>query len=160
MCKLEYDPAYDPVEHLDRLKVRIVKHTLSRENAIWSPERRMIVLGRNLAPELVRPTLTHECDHVLHDDCGGHHVRNEARANLHSAIRLINPVEWKKLTRAHSDYDRICLELGITRRQFRAYHENELRTAAKRARLERYGNALYLEPKMGAGQWAMKLEVA
>ena len=156
----EYDPAYDPLEHLEKLKVRHVRHALNGHNAIWVPERRMVITDRNLRSELFRPTLAHECDHVVNDDCAGHHPRNEARANLHSAFRLIDPKLWESLTPFHSDYDQICLEVGITRRQFLAYYDYTKRQEASRMRRERFGNTLYLNPRMGAGQWAEKTEVA
>ena len=156
----EYDPAYDPVEHLDQMRIPIIRHRLDGHNAIWVPERPMVIVDRGLRADLLRPTLAHECDHVAHNDAGGHHPRNEARANLHSALRLIDPAQWDALTPIHSDYDYICLELGITRRQFRAYLEHRRRADARRQRRERIGNTLYLDPKMGAGQWTKRLEVA
>lgn len=159
----EYDPAFDPVERFDRLKIPVITHTLRNANALWVPERYvngMVLLNRGLASELVRPTLAHEHSHVANGDCGGHHPSNEARANLHSALRLINPDAWKELTALHSDYDYICLELGITRRQFRAYAEHQQREEARRVRMEQVGNVTYIGSKMGAGQWTVKVEVA
>ncbi|KAM9867055.1 hypothetical protein ACIFOC_00377 [Leucobacter aridicollis] len=155
-----YDPKYDPVEHLDALKVRLVKHTLHHEYAIWAPERRLVAIDRNTPAHLVRPVLSHEADHAEKNDVGGHHSKNETRANLNSALRLINPSEWDLLAATLTDYDRICLELGITRAQFRAYHEHRRSIDAARVRLDRIGDALYLNPKMGVGQWAMRFEVA
>ncbi|QAB17099.1 hypothetical protein Leucomu_03460 [Leucobacter muris] len=156
MQPLTYDPAYDPVEHLDRMKIRLVVHSIGLP-AIWVPERNMVVRDRGLRADLIRPVLGHECVHVENGDPGGHHPRHEVRSNLHSALRLIDPAEWAKLTASHSDYDRICLELGITRSQFLAYHDHERRSAASRRRLERYGDAIYLEPRMGVGQWAARI---
>ncbi|MCW2289121.1 hypothetical protein [Leucobacter luti] len=156
----EYDPAYDPLEHLDQMKIHHVRHTLNGHNAIWVPERRMVISDRNLRSELLRPTLAHECDHAVNDDCAGHHPRNESRANLHSAFRLIYPPLWDSMTALHSDYDQICLEIGITRRQFRAYYDHHRRLAAARERRERLGDTVYENPKMGAGQWTRKFEVA
>lgn len=160
MFSLEYDPAYDPLEHLDLMKVRLVRHTLSDHNALWVPERQMVIVDRNLRSDLLRPTLAHECDHAEKQDCGGHAPRNEARANLCSAQRLINPSLWDELTPIVSDYDEICLELGVTRRQFRAYYEDRRRKDSSSPKMERVGNTVYIGPKMGAGQWLKKVEVA
>ena len=77
-----------------------------------------------------RAVLAHECAHAENNDPAGHHPRNESRANLAAAQRLINPREWNALTRVYGDYDRICVDLGITREQFIAYHEHEARRAA------------------------------
>jgi len=159
----EYDPVFDPVERFDQLKIPVITHTLRNANALWVPERYengMVLLHRGLRSELVRPTLTHEHAHVANGDCGGHHPSNEARANLHSALRLINPGAWNELTALHTDYDYICLELGITRRQFRAYHDHKRAVRNSGIRLERVGKTTYLDPKMGAGQWTRKYEVA
>ena len=156
----EYDPSYDPLEHLDQMGVRLVKRVMFHANAIWIPDQKAVAMNRGLRSDLIRPTLSHECSHVENDDRGGHHPRNEARADLHAALRNVDPAEWDRLMGVHHDYDAICIELGITRRQFRAYHRHRQQEAAARVRLEQYGNAIYLDPKMGAGQWRMKFEVA
>lgn len=153
----KYDPAYDPVEHLDRMGVRIVRHSLNNSNAIWVPERKFVILDRKLRSDLVRPTLGHECVHVEFNDAGGHHPKNESRANLHSGLRLTSPSLWESLTAIHSDYDYICLELGITRRQFLAVYDYRKQQAALSSKLERLGATTYLEPRMGAGQFLAKV---
>lgn len=125
-----YDPTFDPVERLTALNVRLVSHPLYRHDALWVPRRRMVIVNEHLEPAHVTPVLTHEYVHVINDDPGGHHPRNEARANLISALILTNPNRWADLTAIHSDYDHICLELGITREQFVAYYQHQLRRAA------------------------------
>ena len=159
----KYDPTFDPLERFDRLRIPVITHTLRDSNALWVPERYengMILLNRGIEPWLIRPTLTHEHSHVANGDCGGHHPSNEARANLHSALTLINPHLWDELIAVHADYDYICIELGITRRQFRAYAEHRKAEAARKVRLEQVGNVIYLDPKMGVGQWEARIEVA
>lgn len=153
-----YDPKYDPLEHLDQMGVRLIKHTLTQHDAIWIPERRIVLLDRKLSVEHVRPVLAHECVHVEHGDPGGHHPKNEFRANLQSALRLINPTEWDTLSNTLDDYDRICLELGITRAQFLAYCKRVRERRWQGQRVERIGDIIYVNPKMGDGQWSMKLE--
>ncbi len=156
----EYDPTFDPVERFEDLKIPVISHTLHNAHAIWVPERYehgMVLLNRNIPPWLVRPTLAHEHAHVANGDCGGHHPRNEARANLHSALRLTDPEKWDELTAIHSDYDYICLEIGITRRQFRAYADHRKQKKRHTAKLLRIGDFVYDEPRMGAGQWARKV---
>lgn len=140
--------------------VRFVRHTLRDNNALWVPGRRLVVSDRALRHDLVRPTLAHECSHVEYNDTGGHHPRAEARANLHSALRLVNPALWDDLTSFVADYDEICLELGITRRQFRAYYEHKRRTDASQVRLQHIGNKIYADPRMWAGEWKEQMEVA
>lgn len=159
----KYDPTFDPLERFEQLKIPVITHTLRDANALWVPERYengMVLVNRGLPSGLIRPTLAHEHAHVANGDCGGHHPSNEARANLHSALRLINPHAWDELTSIHSDYDYICIELGITRRQFRAYAEHRQQEDAQRVRIERLGDVTYIGPKMGAGQWQARIEVA
>lgn len=155
-----YDPVYDPVEHLDALGVRLVRHKLESHDAIWIPERRMVIVDRGIRADRCRPVLAHECVHVEHDDLPGHNPRQENRADLVSARRLINEAEWAVLTRTHEDYDYICNELGVTRQQFLAFNSYKHKTKLQGARLERIGSMIYLDPRMGARQWAKRAEVA
>lgn len=153
-------PLYDPREHADQMKVPIIRHTLHGLHGAWVPGKRVILLNRSIPPELEIPVLAHECDHAEHDDPAGHHPKYEARANLHAAQRLIDVEEFDVLTTMYADYDRICLEIGITREQFLAFRSHRERHIAKALRLERIGEAVYKDAKMGAGQWTMKFEVA
>lgn len=150
----EYDPAYDPVEHIKAHGFKIIRHTLERCWAITNSARRQVLWDPRMPAHLEFGIFGHEASHVENLDPGGHHPRNEARADLHSALRRVNPVEWERLVGVHHDYDAICIELGITRGQFRALHEHERRKAASGVRLERLGSKVYLEPRMGAGQYA------
>lgn len=118
-----YQPGYDPHAHADEMNVRVVYHSLRDNYGIWVPERRMIIVDRGCPAHLVTPVLSHECDHALNNDPAGHHPRNEARANLNSARRLANLAEFDGLIAIYADYDRICLELGLTREQFTALAE-------------------------------------
>ncbi|QIK63796.1 hypothetical protein G7068_11820 [Leucobacter viscericola] len=151
----QYDPSYDPVEHLEAMKVRLVRHTLHGHNALWVPERKLVIVDRGLRSDLTRPTLSHECSHVENCDIGGHHPKLELRANLHSALRLINPIAWNELTPHTSCYDTLCLELGITRRQFLAYVD--YRKGLQKSGAVRIGDTVYGDSKMGASQWSMKV---
>ncbi|KKI20584.1 MULTISPECIES: hypothetical protein [Bacteria] len=123
MNEPQYDPAYDPVDHLARMGVELELRPLKKHAALWVPEERKVLLDPKVPAHVVRPVLGHECSHAENEDPGGHHPRNEARANLHSALRITNPDEWAALIASLADYDRICLELGLTRGQFIAYSE-------------------------------------
>lgn len=151
---------YDPRAHADEMRVRIIYHSLKDMYGAWNPVRRTILLDRQIPPGFETAILAHECVHAEHNDPGGHHPRHERRAHLNSARRLINVDEWDKQTAMHGDYDRICGEFGITRQQFLAFRDFRKRQLASDARMERIGDAVYVNPKMGSGQWAMKLEVA
>lgn len=156
----EYDPAYDPVEHLAAMGFSLIRHTLRESWAITIPHQRRVLWDPAMPPYLKKPVLSHECSHVELGDPGGHHPRNEARADLHAALKNIDPTEWDRLTGVEHDYDAICIDLGITRAQFRAYYEHRQSVDRPALRLHRYGNAVYQDPKMGAGQWSRKFEVA
>lgn len=112
---------YDPHAHAQELGVRVEYHPLRASKGLWVPEHRLILLRPRMRPFIERAVLTHECMHAMHDDPPGHDPKREARANLEAARRLIDPREWAELTRIYPDYDRICMELGVTREMFRAY---------------------------------------
>ncbi|MBC9953275.1 hypothetical protein ICM05_01250 [Leucobacter sp. cx-42] len=125
-----YDPAFDPLERLADRGVQIIQHQLHKNDAIWIPRRNLIIVDEALHPMMLRPTLTHEWVHVINSDPGGHYPRFENRADLISARILTDPNQWADLTKIHGDYDHICLEIGITRGQFMAYYQDQLRKAA------------------------------
>ena len=125
-----YDPSFDPVAKINALGVRIVKKPLQHNDAIWIPHRKLVILDPFMAPSRVKPVLTHEYAHIINGDQGGHDPRSEARANLVSSLILTDPIAWEDLTRIHSDYDHICIELGLTREQFIAYHHHRSRRKA------------------------------
>lgn len=56
-------------------------------------------------------------------------------------------------------YDRICLELDLTREQFLAYREYREREVWKRLWLERLSSVMNVNPRVGAGQWAAKFKL-
>lgn len=151
---------YDAWEHADSMEIPVVRRKLTMNYGGWFPAQRLIILDIDLPQEFEMPILAHECDHAEHNDPPGHHHRFEARANLHSAQRLIDPREFDAQTAMTQDYDRICLELGVTREQFVAYNEYRKRQREEALRFERLGDVVYLDPKMGEGQWAMRIGVA
>lgn len=112
---------YDPSTHADQLGVSIAYHPLRASKGLWVPEHKLILIRPRMRPFIERAVLAHEVAHAVHDDPPGHSPLNEARANLYAAQRLIDPREWAELTRIYPDYDKICIELGITREMFRAY---------------------------------------
>lgn len=121
---------YDPRAHAEEMNVRIVYHPLRASKGLWVPDRRLILVRPGMKPFVERAVLAHECVHAECNDPAGHNPSNEAWANLRAAQRLIDPREWHVLTRIYPDYDRICTELGITRKMFLAYHQYQLRKAA------------------------------
>lgn len=153
-------PLYDPYAHADQMGVRIYRHTLHDCYGAWIPGKRAILLDRNIPAEFEVPVLAHECDHAEHNDPPGHHVRYEARANLHAAQRLIVVARFDDLMSVHTDYDLVCLELGVTREQLIEFAKFRRDQIAKKLRLHRLGQAVYMGPKMGAGQYIAKFEVA
>jgi len=122
---------YDPDAHAERMGVKYVYHPLRASKGLWLPEHGIILIRPGLRPFVERAVKAHENDHAEHDDPPGHHPRNEARANLNAAMKLIDPREWAELIRIYPDYDKICIELGITREMFRAYAEH---TGGERSR--------------------------
>ncbi len=151
---------YDPYEHADQMGVRIFRHTLRDCYGAWAPGKRAILLDRNVPAEFEIPVLAHECDHAEHNDPPGHHARYEARADLHAAQRLIDVAKFDDLMSVHTDYDLVCLELGVTREQLVQFVKFRKQQIEQKLQLHRFGQAVYRRPKMGAGQYEAKYEVA
>lgn len=153
----EYDPAYDPVEHIESMGFTLIRHTLRDAWAITIPHQKRVLWDPKMPAHIRKPVLSHEGGHIENNDPGGHHPRNEARADLHAALRNVNPAEWDSLMGLHHDYDAICIELGITRAQFRAYYAHDQAKKDPSTKLVRLGDWVYDHPKMGAGQWKQRV---
>jgi Zn-dependent peptidase ImmA (M78 family) len=126
---------YDPYEHAERLGVQLVPGRLRASNALWVPEKRMIILQPRMKVIQERSVLAHELGHVElghRDDRPKHEVLADrfAAENLVDPDRLLELIDWAPNT-AH-----LSLELGVTTKLMQVYlnvHRGEL--AKHRSRL-------------------------
>lgn len=106
---------YNPWDHAETLGVSVGWHPLKHSNGIWLPSHERIVLNTALPEWAVTPVLAHECVHAEYHDPPGQVERHERRANRIAAERLIDPERLEYLAKTTPDYDRLCIELGVTR---------------------------------------------
>lgn len=117
--------------------------------------RKLIRLRPGMSARLHRSVLAHELGHAAFADVpsrfGPVHAKQERRAEEWAALVLINLDDYRHLEQIHHGHaGAIAVDLGVMRSIVLAYQ----------GLLERVGDTLYLRPKMGAGQWAHREEVA
>lgn len=106
---------YNPWHHVKSLGVSVGWHPLKHSNGLWLPSKRHIVLNIRLPEWAITPILAHEAVHAEYDDPADTGERIERRCDRVAAERLIDPMRLWELSEETPDYDRICIELGVTR---------------------------------------------
>ena len=121
----------------------------------YAHDRQLIRLRPGMSARLHRSVLAHELGHAAFADVpsqfGPVHAKQERRAEEWAALVLINIDDYRHLEQIHHGHaGAIAVDLGVMRSIVLAYQ----------GLLERIGDTTYLRPKMGAGQWAHREEVA
>lgn len=117
--------------------------------------RRVIQLRPGMHSRLHRSVLAHELCHALWGDVpsrfGPVNAKQERRAEEWAALRLIDHDEYRYLEAVHEGRaGGIALDLGVMKSIVMAYQ----------SMLQRIGDTTYIDPRMGAGQWEHRVEVA
>ncbi len=134
---------------LDALGVRVIDADLPGDrDGEYLHRRRLIRLQRGMPHRLRRSVLAHECAHAVFGDepsrFGPRTAKQERRADEWAALRLIDVDEYKTAERIHTGHvDAIALELDVTADLVEAFQRI----------LVRFGDTVYVQPKMGAGMW-------
>lgn len=102
-----------------------------------------------------RSVLAHELGHAAFGDTpsrfGPVHAKQERRADEWAALRLIHIDDYRHVEALHDAHaGAMAVELGVLRRIVIAYQRV----------LARIDDTVYVQPKMGAGQWAHREHVA
>lgn len=118
-------------------------------------DRKLIRLQRDMATRLHRSVLAHECAHAAFADVpsmfGPVNRKQERRADEWAALRLIDVHDYKRAETIHHGHtEALAVELGVTVDLIEAYQRILLRTE----------DAVYLQPREGAGQWEHREQVA
>jgi hypothetical protein len=118
-------------------------------------ERKIIRLRPGMNARLHRCVLAHELGHHALGHAptrfGPVHAKQERAAEEWGALRLISPADYRHVEEIHTGHlGAMALELGIMRSTLEAFQ----------ALLLRLGDTVYVRPKMGAGNWAHREEVA
>ncbi len=136
------------------LGLHVVEHNGDHVSGYW-PDEMIIRLSPGMSARTTRSVLCHEiAHHVL-----GHRPtrfgpvrrRQEDEANEWAATHLITPDAYAEAERLHGGHlETMAHTLDVA---------PEL-AAAFRAMLVRIGDTVYVRPRMGAGMWRHRVEVA
>ncbi|WP_425837059.1 ImmA/IrrE family metallo-endopeptidase [Microbacterium sp. PA5] len=116
---------------------------------------RLVRLRSGMSERLHRSVLAHETAHAVFGDepsmFGPANAKQERRADEWAALRLIDHDAYARAEFIHHGHaGAIAHDLGVVRSIVEAYHRVLLRI----------GDTVYVEPKMGAGQWTHREDVA
>ena len=133
---------YADLTHLDR-------------DGDYNHSTRTIRLQIGMTWRLERSVLAHELAHAVFEDVpsmfGPSNAKMERRADEWAALRLITPEAYRDAEQIHHGHvGAMAQELGVIEDLVLAYQRL----------LERLGDMTYVQPRMGAGQWLERLEVA
>jgi Zn-dependent peptidase ImmA (M78 family) len=121
----------------------------------YRPKHRVIRLRRGMPSRLHRSVLAHELAHAVFGDepthFGPRHAKQERRADEWAALRLIAHEDYRHAEAVRDGHPgAIAVDLGVVRSIVEAYQRILLRVE----------DTVYVQPKMGAGMWAHRVDVA
>lgn len=141
---------------LDALGVRVEYGEMPDDrDGEYLHDRQLIRLRSGMAARLHRSVLAHEVAHAVFADVpsmfGPVNRKQERRADEWAALRLISPDAYRRAEAMHGCHPgALAVELGVITRIVEAYQRV----------LARIGDTVYVDAKMGAGQWAHRERVA
>ncbi len=118
-------------------------------------DQRLIQLRRGMSTRHHRSVLAHELGHAAFADrpteFGPVHAKQERRAEEWAALRLVDLDDYRHLEAVHAGHPgAIAVDLGVMRSIVVAFQNV----------LERLGDTVYVQPRMGAGMWTHREDVA
>ena len=140
---------------LDALGVRVRYADLPVDrDGEYLHRRKLIRLQRGMATRLHRSVLAHEAAHAVFGDVpsrfGPVNAKQERRADEWAALRLIDVDDYRAAEALHHGHvEAIAVELNVI---------VDLVEAFQRI-LVRFGDTVYVGPRMGAGQYAHRASV-
>ena len=135
----------------DALGVVIEYSPLQSRNGEYRHDLRRIRLRVDMPPRLLRWTLAHELGHAVFADepsrFGPANARMERRASEWAALRLVDLGSYREAEMLRDGHiPSMAHDLGVAKECLEVFQ----------SLLMRLGGATYLDPKMGAGQWAAR----
>lgn len=143
-------------EALDALDVRVEFAELPDDrDGEYRHDERLIRIQHDLPFRRYVSTLAHECCHAVFGDTpskfGPVNAKQERRADEWAALRLIDPIEYRQQEARHDGHlDAMAIALRVT---------TEIVEAFRRVLLV-VGEDVYVNAKMGTGQWSHRIEAA
>ena len=138
------------------LGVRIVHTDLTHlhRDGDYNVKTNTIRLQEGMTRRLLRSVLAHELCHAVFGDVpsrfGPVNAKQERRADEWAALRLINPSRYREVELIRDgNVPLMAQDLDVI---------DDIVHAFQRI-LQRIGDHTYVDPRMGAGQWAHKVEV-
>lgn len=118
-------------------------------------DQRLIRLQDGMAARLHRSVLAHECAHAVFADVrsrfGPVTAKQERRADEWAALRLVAVDTYRHAEAIHHGHvEAMAVELGVTVELVEAYQRV----------LMRVGDTVYVDGRMGAGQFLHKVQIA
>lgn len=144
------------LDFADALGVRISYADLSRldRDGDYNRAKNTIRLQEGMSHRLHRSVLAHELAHAVFGDVtskfGPVNAKQERRADEWAALRLIDRDDYSHAEHTHDgNVILIAQELDVIDDIVKAY----------RRILLRIGDTVYVDPRMGAGQWEHRVNV-
>jgi len=141
---------------IDAMGVRIEYCELPEDmDGEYIHEEKLIKIQFDLSTRVYRSTLPHECCHAIWGDepsrFGPVNAKQERRADEWAALQMIGLDEYRQQEARHDgNVEAIALALNVTADLVEAF----------RRLLLRVGDTVYVAPKMGAGEFLARVEVA
>lgn len=141
---------------LDALGVRVEFCEMPEDrDGEYVHDDRLIRIQHDLRTRRYRSALAHECCHAVFGDVpskfGPVNAKQERRADEWAALRLIDLADYRREEERHDGHvEGMAIALNVTTDLVQAF----------RRILLRVGQDVYVAPRMGAGQWAHRVEVA
>lgn len=140
---------------IDALGVRIESCELPDDiDGEYLDDEKLIRIRFDLSTRVYRSTLAHECCHAIWGDVpsrfGPTNARQERRADEWAALQMIDPDTYRQQELRHGgNIEAIAIALNVTADLVEVYQ----------GLLLRVDGAVYVDPRMGAGQFAHRVEV-
>lgn len=137
----------------DSLGVRIeYTHLPASIDGEYIHGMKLIRLRRGMAARHHRSVLAHELGHAAFGDTpskfGPVHAKQERRAEEWAALRLIPVDDYRRAEHIHHGHaGAIAIDLGVMTSTVQAFQ----------GMVERLGDATYVDPRMGAGQYSHRV---
>jgi hypothetical protein len=130
-------------------------HLRDGRDGEYHHERKLIRLRPGMNARLHRSVLAHELGHAAFSHTptrfGPVHAKQERMAEEWAALRLITPADYRHAEEIHAGHPgAMALDLGVMKSIVIAFQ----------GLLARLGDTVYVAPKMGAGMWTHREEVA
>lgn len=143
-------------EMLDALGVRVEFDELHEDlDGQYDHDARVVRIQHDLLFRRYVSTLAHETCHAVFGDVkskfGPVNAKQERRADEWAALRLVDLADYRREEDRHDGHiEAMAISLNVT---------TDLIESFRRVLL-RVGQDVYVAPRMGAGQWVHRVEVA